>query len=720
MVVGDVCLDGVQFGVDVSVFSGIEDLFSPQDLLIGNVECALTTSEERKPYKWATLKASPSAVTWLRPMNVAVLANNHVSDFGQIGADDTVRVLSNAGIRSVGYGKDIQSAVKPLIVTQEGRNIAILAFCCPTTNGENFATHASAGVAPLGTTLLRNTLDTVRGTVDAILVYMHWGCERVQDPVPEQIRLARLAIDWGADAVVGCHSHTIQSYEIYRGRWIFHGLGNYVFGKSMRQAVHPDGRTEMIPSKLESLNRESLVVKFSIAPDAGQGRLSLESLHPVRFGEDNIPRQISRDELSGDIDKANVRFQRYVKLHAKSLTGVHEPTYLAAMRNGILSFGYLEKPISDRDVSLPAVIARTSWRRKASIVNRARSARRALGKIVKSGESMILAARIGIKWRVDRLRLPLTSAHRGLYDKIHRLSLRELGEFPDIVRCRDFNDKIQWLKLFDQSADLVRCSDKILVKEYIRERVGDAYLPQLYQVKNRYAQVEFEALPKAFVIKTNHDSGTVILVQDKFKLDRQLAEFRIETALRRPYGSETGEWAYSWIRPKVFVEELLDPERKTRLADYKWHCVNGKVRWLQYFFDRDREPKETIVFPNRSVADFGLSHNMRHHPCFDPPCEWGEMIKVAEALSTGFKYVRVDMYLAVGKLYVGELTFYPWMGCYKGEGQRRLGQLLDFDRTSYKPPFSNPKETQPSIDELRRGEHGNTLLNPTSNHPLCN
>lgn len=296
-----------------------------------------------------------------------------------------------------------------------------------------------------------------------------------------------------------------------------------------------------------------------------------------------------------------------------------------------------------------------------------------------------LALRISNKWRRDFCELQLTAEHRQLYGIVHSLYWRELRDFPNLVNCRDFNDRIQWLKLFDQDRIIVRCSDKILMREYVRECLGDQYLVEMYQAHDHFIQIDFDSLPKSFVIKTNHDSGTVIPVRNKEMFSFQEVGERVEKALRRPYGWDNGEWAYSYIAPKVLVEEYLEPENGNTLPDYKFHCVDGEVRWLQYIYDRGSETKEVIVLPLGEITDIHFDHKMRHGRDFTLPKRWEEMKLVAERLSNPFRYVRVDLYFSDGRILVGELTFFPLMGCYKGEGQQKLGQLLDFDRTTFKP-----------------------------------
>jgi len=290
------------------------------------------------------------------------------------------------------------------------------------------------------------------------------------------------------------------------------------------------------------------------------------------------------------------------------------------------------------------------------------------------------------KWTTDSKDLPLTPDHWDLYVIIHKLCLKELGAFPDLVNCRDFNDRIQWLKLFDQDKETIQCSDKILVRDFVRERVGGHVLTELYQVHNQFDSIDFEKLPKSFVIKTNHDSGTVILVRDKSQFDQVAAREKIELSLRQTYGWSYGEWAYAHVRPKVLVEEFIEPGSDKPPADYKFHCVDGKIRWLQYIYDRGSNTKECIVDAEGNVTVMHFDHNMQHSEEFEKPSSWNELLQCAEFLSKGRKYVRVDLFASGNRIYFGEMTFFPLMGCYRSLDQMSLGMKLSFDRTTYKFP----------------------------------
>ena len=291
-----------------------------------------------------------------------------------------------------------------------------------------------------------------------------------------------------------------------------------------------------------------------------------------------------------------------------------------------------------------------------------------------------------IKYFFDKRKLPLKKEHKALYKNIHRQFYWELERFPDLVGCQDYNDKIQWLKLFDQDPLLIQCCDKLGVRDYVREVIGDQYLPKVYQSAERFSAIDFDKLPNCFVIKTNHDSGSVILVADKTCVDKEAISKRINASLRHKYGVDSGEWPYFYIEPKVFVEQFIgDSNNISPKADYKFHCVDGTVRWLQFIYDRAAAAKEVIVDDKGVPMGVQLDHNMIYSEEFVCPDQWLELVDVAEKLSKPFKYVRVDLFLEKGRIYTGELTFFPFKGCYKGDGQLILSSQLDFDRVKVKP-----------------------------------
>jgi hypothetical protein len=292
-----------------------------------------------------------------------------------------------------------------------------------------------------------------------------------------------------------------------------------------------------------------------------------------------------------------------------------------------------------------------------------------------------------VKFFVDSRYLKIKWVHWKIYRIIHLLTLRWNDRFPDLINPKSFNDKIQWLKLFDQSWSVVHCTDKILMKNYVYDVLGDGFTPKLLAKAEDMSGVNLNDLPSSFVLKTNHDSGSVFIVKDKSDLDWGLVCGKVEKSLLRMYGWRNGEWNYSLIKPMVFVEEYLPGLDGAPPADYKFHCSNGEVLWLQYIYDRGINTKEVIVSPDGDVIDLQLDDKMLHSKKFELPDCFAQMKSVAMSLSREFKYVRVDLYLVGGRIYVGELTFYPAMGCYKGEGQQKLGDLLNFDMNNVKDPI---------------------------------
>jgi hypothetical protein len=302
-----------------------------------------------------------------------------------------------------------------------------------------------------------------------------------------------------------------------------------------------------------------------------------------------------------------------------------------------------------------------------------------------AAESIVIGADIGRKWQEDRQALPLTPAHRELYDIVHRFSWQYLKSFPDLVSPRDFNDRMQWLKLFDQRFETVLCSDKIRLREHVERVLGPGHTPDILQIHERFSQIDFDRLPDRFVIKANHDSGSVMLVTDKGAVDHEKTGRHFDRALSRVFGWEAGEWAYRFIVPRLCVERMIETDDGEAPADYKFFCSDGRVKFVRYISDRYTGYKRQTIDPDGCDMQLSLDPAGKEGFDFRKPENWSEMIAAAEALSRGFKFVRVDLYLSRSRILVGEMTFWPSAGIYLGDVQKKLGLLLDFDRTTFQP-----------------------------------
>ena len=296
----------------------------------------------------------------------------------------------------------------------------------------------------------------------------------------------------------------------------------------------------------------------------------------------------------------------------------------------------------------------------------------------------LLARRLAEKWERDCCQLPLAASHRRLYDIIHVLFWRKFRSLPSIAKPANLNEKIQWLKLFDQQQKIVECVDKFSAKEFAEKRIGKEFIIPTLDVYENPEEIKFASLPSAFVLKTTHDSGGVFLLRDKNVIDTVVIRKGLETRLRRLHGYYSGEWAYSSIRPRILAEQLLGTAAGQPPADYKLHCVNGEFRWAQYITGRGCAPREVLIDEEGVPINFTLKYPRGNE--FPDLRPWPEMKRIAEALAAGWKYVLVDLYWEGGRIYFGEMTFYPDAGLYKGEGQAMLGAEVDFSLKSTQPP----------------------------------
>ena len=258
---------------------------------------------------------------------------------------------------------------------------------------------------------------------------------------------------------------------------------------------------------------------------------------------------------------------------------------------------------------------------------------------------------------------------------------RKMGRAPNLEKPSGYNDRIQWLKLYDQMPEHVICCDKWAVRSFVREQIGAQFLLPVFSVASR-----FEDLLCHFpsMVKASHDSGSVAAVRASH--DWAVAGEKIRRGLARVYGVKNGEWAYSRIEPCCFTEQLMpDP-----VIDYKFHCVEGQIRWVQIISDRKSgRPREVNVSDAGEVLPFHLDHDFRHEldqP--DLPKTWPAMVSVARVLSERFRYVRVDLYSSKGSVYFGELTFWPKSGCYRTQHDAAFGAMLDFDMSYKRPPLA--------------------------------
>lgn len=256
----------------------------------------------------------------------------------------------------------------------------------------------------------------------------------------------------------------------------------------------------------------------------------------------------------------------------------------------------------------------------------------------------------------------------------------EMGHRLNLMNPKRFTEKIQWLKLNDYKPEYTRMVDKITAKEYVARIIGDQHLIPTLGIWNHFDEIDFSRLPDKFVLKTSHGSGSngVVLCTDKQIFNYEEARKRLEAGLRGNTYNKYRELPYKNIEPRIFAEQLLEsPSSEADMTDYKFFCFNGKVKLCQVI--KDRNSQETIDFYDTdwNHQDFiGLNPKANHSAIPIPkPQGFATMVQLATLLCTNHVFLRVDMYDVNGKVYFGELTFYPASGFGKFR-PRRYDKLL--------------------------------------------
>ena len=157
---------------------------------------------------------------------------------------------------------------------------------------------------------------------------------------------------------------------------------------------------------------------------------------------------------------------------------------------------------------------------------------------------------------------------------------KRTGKNLNLENPKTFNEKIQWLKLYDNSPLKTKLADKYLVREWIEEQIGSEYLIPLLGVWNNFDEIDFDKLPEKFVLKANHGSHWNIIVKDKSKLDKSKAKKKFDKWMARDYAFKAGlELQYRGIKPKIIAEKFIE-DTNGELNDYKIMCFNGEPKFV--------------------------------------------------------------------------------------------------------------------------------------------
>lgn len=241
-----------------------------------------------------------------------------------------------------------------------------------------------------------------------------------------------------------------------------------------------------------------------------------------------------------------------------------------------------------------------------------------------------------------------------------------------------FFDKNNWLKIHDRKEIYSMMVDKYDVKKYVADIIGSKYVIPAYGVWDAYDDIDFNKLPDQFVLKCTHDCGSTVICKDKKNFDWDGAKSLIEKHLKTDYYIKFREWPYKNVRPRILAEEYIEG-----IVDenYKFFCFEGKCEFLYVAPFREA----TADYFDRDYNHLDGIHNVFHSEAEVPPKKpevFEKMRELAERLSKGYPFLRIDFYNDNGNIYFGEITFFqeggmaPWI---PDKWNYKLGEYLKLE-----------------------------------------
>ena len=257
---------------------------------------------------------------------------------------------------------------------------------------------------------------------------------------------------------------------------------------------------------------------------------------------------------------------------------------------------------------------------------------------------------------------------------------RSHHRWPHLKTPKTFDEKLCWLKLHHREPIMSTMVDKAAAKQYVAQVIGEEYIIPTYGLWNRAEDIDFDILPEKFVMKGTHDSGRVIVCTDKRELDREKAKKEMQTSLKRDFYAITREWPYKSVPHRIIAEKYLQ-QSDGGLTDYKFYCFDGYVDCVMVCIDRHLGDTKFYFF-DKNWNFLRLNKGGKAAPegfTLPRPKNLEKMFEIASELSKGQPFVRVDLYNVDGRIYFGELTFFPNGGIDPNrlpETDRRWGEMV--------------------------------------------
>lgn len=257
----------------------------------------------------------------------------------------------------------------------------------------------------------------------------------------------------------------------------------------------------------------------------------------------------------------------------------------------------------------------------------------------------------------------------------------ETGRKLNLKNPLTFNEKLQWIKLYDRKPEYVIYVDKFAAREYIKQTIGGRYLIPLIGVYSAVGEIPWDELPRRFVLKCTHGSGCNIICKDKNNLDISLAKKQLSRWLNTNYFYSTREWPYKNVKPRIICEKFISGTGKVP-NDLKVMCFNEKAKLIQVHMNRFGDNHTQDFYDIAwNKTDISQGNNMSNKTK-KKPLYFKEILKLSELLARDKYHVRIDWYEVGGKLYFGEITFFDASGFDSfdnPEDELMLGSWIDLN-----------------------------------------
>ena len=256
---------------------------------------------------------------------------------------------------------------------------------------------------------------------------------------------------------------------------------------------------------------------------------------------------------------------------------------------------------------------------------------------------------------------------------------QQMGKELDLKKPQTFNEKLQWLKLYNRKPEYTTMVDKYAVKKYVADKIGEEYIIPTLGVWDNFDDIDFDKLPNQFVLKCTHDSGGLVICKDKAKLDIKAAREKINKSLKRNYYYAGREWPYKNVPPRIIAEKYMVDKGNEVLPVFKFLCFGGEPMIIQTI-QNDKTINESVDYFDIYWNKLDLKQNFPNSTFkINKPNSLNEMIDLARILTLDTPFLRADFYEINGKVYFSELTFFSDGGnaiFYPKEWDYKLGSYI--------------------------------------------